>query len=393
MDWQRQDIIFSLNSQVKLYKCFIIIILLNYNFLFFLFLGWDRLSIGYHGDDGNIFHKTGEDKFVSTETKFGEGDTVGAGIIYPDLEQDEAFRIATIFFTLNGKLVRSISYKECDYIFKHLPVYPVIGTNSSRLIHINTGQTPFKFDVFTFENHLWKMENLLENCTNQKRQNYIDYFLKFNIKEENFFNFINIRNENVKKVEEVYIKQRKKLSHIFSIKNNFVEEKEADDSENKEDNIYFEKEDSPYEDDEIGRELERKYIFSGMKFSKIEVQATALENTILKSSNLELLEIFRMAKNLNIRNKNYEKTLLSSSSTNSLSSTLSSLFYLNGLNNVLKTSDYPKRFTSNLQSNYYQKNNNNNFPTYFNMNSILKSYIIFVSLFFIIFILINKFLY
>jgi hypothetical protein len=44
--------------------------------------GWTKGSYGYHGDDGLRFHETGAGKRFGP--KFGQGDTVGCGLVYLD---------------------------------------------------------------------------------------------------------------------------------------------------------------------------------------------------------------------------------------------------------------------------------------------------------------------
>ena len=53
--------------------------------------GWDQISYGYHGDDGNFFASSG--KGIEYGPTFTTGDVVGCGINFVTRE---------IFFTKNG---------------------------------------------------------------------------------------------------------------------------------------------------------------------------------------------------------------------------------------------------------------------------------------------------
>jgi hypothetical protein len=94
--------------------------------------GWEQNSIGYHGDDGNLYNEAGWEDFGP---KFSEGDTVGAGINYTAQE---------LFFTKNGKLVGTTPL-DLDFTG---PLYPTIGLHSeNEEVQVNFGQDPFVFDV------------------------------------------------------------------------------------------------------------------------------------------------------------------------------------------------------------------------------------------------------
>ena len=66
-------------------------------------LGWYNPaapSFAYHGDDGNLFANSWYplNKRVYAEGPFGQGDTIGCGVIYKDGVE------GTIFYTRNGVL-------------------------------------------------------------------------------------------------------------------------------------------------------------------------------------------------------------------------------------------------------------------------------------------------
>eukprot|EP00549_Striatella_unipunctata_P023414 CAMPEP_0118706418 /NCGR_PEP_ID=MMETSP0800-20121206/20545_1 /TAXON_ID=210618 ORGANISM="Striatella unipunctata, Strain CCMP2910" /NCGR_SAMPLE_ID=MMETSP0800 /ASSEMBLY_ACC=CAM_ASM_000638 /LENGTH=319 /DNA_ID=CAMNT_0006608947 /DNA_START=223 /DNA_END=1182 /DNA_ORIENTATION=- len=101
--------------------------------------GWDQHSYGYHGDDGGVFHESGESQNHYEE--FGAGDVVGCGI---DYVRDK------IFFTLNGKFLGcAFTLDTHDKL-----LFPTIGVDSSAWIHTNFGQEPFSFDLLKYaESH------------------------------------------------------------------------------------------------------------------------------------------------------------------------------------------------------------------------------------------------
>ena len=57
--------------------------------------GWDKHSIGYHGDDGVIYHRSGVG-LRSYGPRFGAGDVVGCGLHLPTMQ---------CFFTHNGRFL------------------------------------------------------------------------------------------------------------------------------------------------------------------------------------------------------------------------------------------------------------------------------------------------
>jgi hypothetical protein len=99
--------------------------------------GWDSCSYGYHGDDGGIFHATGN-MLRTYGPVYGKGDTVGCGVDYSR---------HAIFFTHNGKFL--------GYAFENLSVeqlqrdwYPVVGLDTNCPIVCNFGiDKPFAYDL------------------------------------------------------------------------------------------------------------------------------------------------------------------------------------------------------------------------------------------------------
>ena len=99
--------------------------------------GWDKGTIGYHGDDGGIFHNDEEPQFVC-ET-YGKGDTVGC--MMKKLMIDNHQYIFVNFFK-NGKNLKASRYvDEGEY-------YPTIGMGSAGAkVTSNLGETDFVYKI------------------------------------------------------------------------------------------------------------------------------------------------------------------------------------------------------------------------------------------------------
>ena len=83
--------------------------------------GWNRNSIGYHADDGRLFHQDGYGKqFGPTCT---EGDRMGCGV---DFDTDVGYGYCEVFFTKNGQLVGDPVRMKCPVY----GLYPIIGLHS-----------------------------------------------------------------------------------------------------------------------------------------------------------------------------------------------------------------------------------------------------------------------
>ena len=105
--------------------------------------GWDRHSIGYHGDDGFLYHASGGG-LRRLGPRFGAGDTIGCGV-------DLLTRL--VFFTHNGTyLGPACRLANLD----GEPLYPTVGIDSRWRLALNFGRgAPFKFDV-------WRAVGLLQ---------------------------------------------------------------------------------------------------------------------------------------------------------------------------------------------------------------------------------------
>ena len=99
--------------------------------------GWDRHSIGYHGDDGALFHGsgTGSSDFGPS---FGAGDVVGCGLDY---------RAGTVLFTRNGREVGTARPGE-EFLTGEW--WGVVGLDSHAVVRVST-RGPFAFDVSRWE--------------------------------------------------------------------------------------------------------------------------------------------------------------------------------------------------------------------------------------------------
>ena len=98
--------------------------------------GWDAHSVGYHSDDGGVFHATGV--AARHAEPFGAGDVVGCGL-------DMALN--RVFFTKNGR--------SCDHGFclDECPglaggeLFPTVGVDHDAEIKVNFGARAFRFDL------------------------------------------------------------------------------------------------------------------------------------------------------------------------------------------------------------------------------------------------------
>ncbi|KAH7104126.1 SPRY-domain-containing protein [Auriculariales sp. MPI-PUGE-AT-0066] len=109
--------------------------------------GWEKLSWGFHGDDGRTFadQRTGS---VYGPT-FTTGDRVGCGI---------DFTRGCAFFTKNG---RSLGDVFEDIGAHGVELYPSVGLRSTdEAVRANFGQEPFAFDIYShvqqLRNAAWK---------------------------------------------------------------------------------------------------------------------------------------------------------------------------------------------------------------------------------------------
>ena len=83
--------------------------------------GWNRNGMGYHADDGRLFHQDGYGKQYGPTCT--EGDRMGCGV---DFETDVGYGYCEVFFTKNGQPVGNpVKMKRPVY-----GLYPIIGLHS-----------------------------------------------------------------------------------------------------------------------------------------------------------------------------------------------------------------------------------------------------------------------
>ena len=118
--------------------------------------GWDRGSIGYHGDDGRLYkhtHGYGSCEYGQPYNKSNTTDVVGCFCNFRRKEEEkESFKNkGTIFFTLNGK---PLAQKEFHIFSEPSKQYfPSIcfGLRSKNaIVEINFGEKEFVFDVMAY---------------------------------------------------------------------------------------------------------------------------------------------------------------------------------------------------------------------------------------------------
>ncbi|CAB40405.1 putative RanBPM protein [Guillardia theta] len=97
--------------------------------------GWEKKSLGYHGDDGNLFIDSGIGKKYGP--KYGYGDIIG--VCWNKFNN-------SIFFTKNSI---PLEYIDVFKVFTDITnVYPIIGLRSfDESIEANFGNKPFDFDI------------------------------------------------------------------------------------------------------------------------------------------------------------------------------------------------------------------------------------------------------
>ena len=89
-------------------------------------VGWENNSIGFHSDDGGIFHQRGT-KHVKVKT-YGVGDVVGVGGNPKKLK---------VFFTLNGE---KIYETKCEWLRKD-GLFPSVSLRSTDGKHVESSVT------------------------------------------------------------------------------------------------------------------------------------------------------------------------------------------------------------------------------------------------------------
>eukprot|EP00544_Gedaniella_sp_CCMP2646_P010934 CAMPEP_0202480708 /NCGR_PEP_ID=MMETSP1361-20130828/583_1 /ASSEMBLY_ACC=CAM_ASM_000849 /TAXON_ID=210615 /ORGANISM="Staurosira complex sp., Strain CCMP2646" /LENGTH=490 /DNA_ID=CAMNT_0049108161 /DNA_START=82 /DNA_END=1554 /DNA_ORIENTATION=+ len=116
--------------------------------------GWDVHSFGYHGDDGGIFHASG-DMTRRFGPSFGPGDTVGCGVDYVT---------GGVFFTLNGNFL-GYGWTNVEMKVLEQDLYPTIGVDSNCPVATNFGEKPFEFPL---ESIVERQIDIVKGCWTAK---------------------------------------------------------------------------------------------------------------------------------------------------------------------------------------------------------------------------------
>ncbi|QRW18964.1 Ran-binding protein 9 [Rhizoctonia solani] len=121
--------------------------------------GWEPMSWGYHGDDGNSF--AGQSDGTPYGPVFGTGDIIGCGVDFTE---------GTAFYTKNGEFLKKA--------FRNIKgnLYPSVGLRTPKeRVLANFGQDPFRFDVATYvmqrRDRVWReiQRTPLDTVQNPKR--------------------------------------------------------------------------------------------------------------------------------------------------------------------------------------------------------------------------------
>ena len=102
--------------------------------------GWDVESVGWHGDDGCVFHGHGMG-LRQFGGRFGSGDVVGCGV-----------HAGYIFFTRNGEWAGCAFRSAANHLLPHATnpgtmLHAVVGVDTATdRVRLNFGCTPFAFD-------------------------------------------------------------------------------------------------------------------------------------------------------------------------------------------------------------------------------------------------------
>ena len=109
--------------------------------------GWTDNSYGYHGDDGGLYHASGEPIHVLDDQgralfpTFGAGDVIGCGIDYHQ---------GAIFYTRNGQFLGYAFGLSCQDL-NETEFYPVVGVDTKCPVQCNFGcEQAFVFDLASF---------------------------------------------------------------------------------------------------------------------------------------------------------------------------------------------------------------------------------------------------
>ncbi|KAJ4454948.1 hypothetical protein PAPYR_10185 [Paratrimastix pyriformis] len=95
-------------------------------------IGWRRTSIGFHSDNGGIYHCEPDDCIYGYPT-YGQGDVVGCGLVPATCQ---------VYFTLNGTLLGS----PCRDVEPKGFFFPAVSFDGPIVLQANFGTKPFLYD-------------------------------------------------------------------------------------------------------------------------------------------------------------------------------------------------------------------------------------------------------
>lgn len=139
--------------------------------------GWRNGSWGYHGDDGNCFHKHGNKTFgqLSTFGNDDEEETVGCGLI-------RRGRDLVLFFISPKAEHESIKLLNRNGAAPEL--FPVVGVDSHRVFSVNFGwEKPFKHSyvgLFRKKREIVSMVSIREHRRSEMTQFIIPTVIQLN---------------------------------------------------------------------------------------------------------------------------------------------------------------------------------------------------------------------
>jgi SPRY domain/F-box domain len=119
--------------------------------------GWDEDSFGYHGDDGGIYHHSGE-MLKEFGPKFAAGDCIGCGVDY----QQRA-----IFYTLNGTFLGYAFALGATKLAKDW--FPVIGVDTRCPVMCNFGTDKNMIFQFDLQNLILRDKDILLQTMHQQQ--------------------------------------------------------------------------------------------------------------------------------------------------------------------------------------------------------------------------------
>jgi len=171
--------------------------------------GWEKNSLGYHGDDGFIFRDSGTGSPYGP--RYVKNDIIGLCLnLYEK----------SLFFTKNGLGLNS-AFIRLDHNFLN-EIYPLIGLRTKgETIIANFGMKPFEFDIHYYKRNV---QTSIENKISSYKTNFLYCFSYFqnwlinkkNIKQRFISNFFFLK-ENISKKK--FDNNQKLLFHDLIVKN------------------------------------------------------------------------------------------------------------------------------------------------------------------------------